>query len=42
LPHNFAPDNPSRPYLLNVCEQTAIQIAKQVLSGPALPTLEIL
>jgi ATP-binding protein involved in chromosome partitioning len=42
LPKNFDPSNLSRPYLLNICEQTALQIAKQVLSGPALPTLEII
>ncbi len=35
-------DNPSKPYLLNVCEQTAIQIAKQLLETPSLPTLEII
>ena len=35
-------DNPSRPHLLHVCEQTAIQIAKQLLESPDLPSLEIL
>jgi ATP-binding protein involved in chromosome partitioning len=38
----IAQDNPSKPYLLNVCEQTAIQIAKQLLETPSLPTLEII
>lgn len=38
----FADDNPVRPYLLNVCEQAAMQIAKSLLSTPSMPTLEIL
>ncbi|HUQ72951.1 MAG TPA: Mrp/NBP35 family ATP-binding protein [Planctomycetaceae bacterium] len=38
----FADDNPSRPYLLNVCEQAAMQIAKSLLETPRMPTLEIL
>jgi len=38
----FSEDNPSRPYLLNVCEQAAMQIAKSLLETPAMPTLEIL
>jgi ATP-binding protein involved in chromosome partitioning len=42
LADNFAASNPSRPYLQHVCEQTAIQIAKQLLSEPRMPTLEIL
>jgi ATP-binding protein involved in chromosome partitioning len=39
---SFAEGNPSRPYLVNVCEQTAIQIARSLLETPAMPTLEIL
>lgn len=38
----FADDNPSRPYLLNICEQAAMQIAKSLLETPSMPTLEIL
>jgi ATP-binding protein involved in chromosome partitioning len=38
----FSDDNPSRPYLLNVCEQAAMQIAKSLLETPRMPTLEIL
>lgn len=38
----YAEDSPTRPYLLNVCEQTALQIAKSLLESPSLPTLEIL
>ena len=38
----FADDSPARPHLLHVCEQTAIQIARQTLETPTMPTLEIL
>jgi ATP-binding protein involved in chromosome partitioning len=38
----FAEGSPSRPHLLHVCEQTAIQVAKQLLEAPTMPTLEIL
>ena len=38
----FAEDNPSREPLIHICEQVAIQIAKQLLSSPKMPTLEIL
>ena len=38
----FAADSPARPHLLHVCEQTAIQVAKQLLETPSMPTLEIL
>ena len=38
----FAEQSPARPHLLHVCEQTAIQVAKQILETPAMPTLEIL
>jgi ATP-binding protein involved in chromosome partitioning len=39
---SFAEGNPSRPYLMNVCEQTAIQIARTLLETPSMPSLEIL
>ena len=39
---SFAEGSPSRGALMNVCEQTAIQIAKSLLETPAMPTLEIL
>jgi ATP-binding protein involved in chromosome partitioning len=38
----FADQSPARPHLLHVCEQTAIQVAKQILETPSMPTLEIL
>jgi len=38
----FAADSPARPYLLHICQQAAMQIAKQLLEKPSLPTLEIL
>lgn len=38
----FAEAAASRPYLLNICEQVAIQVAKSLLETPQLPTLEIL
>lgn len=38
----FSEDNPSRKPLLNICEQVAIQIARQLLVAPKMPTLEIL
>jgi ATP-binding protein involved in chromosome partitioning len=38
----FDEQSPSRPHLLHVCEQTAIQVAKQLLETPTMPTLEIL
>jgi ATP-binding protein involved in chromosome partitioning len=38
----FSEQSPSRPHLLHVCEQTAIQIARQLLETSTLPTLEIL
>lgn len=38
----FAEDSPARPHLLHVCEQMAMQIAKQLLETPQMPTLEIL
>jgi ATP-binding protein involved in chromosome partitioning len=38
----FTDDNPSRQPLIHICEQVAIQIAKQLLVAPKMPTLEIL
>jgi ATP-binding protein involved in chromosome partitioning len=38
----FADDSPSRPYLLNVCERVAMEVAKSLLETPQMPTLEIL
>ncbi|MBI5759136.1 MAG: Mrp/NBP35 family ATP-binding protein [Planctomycetales bacterium] len=39
---NFADDNPSAKFLRHMCEQTAMQIARQLLESPTMPTLEIL
>lgn len=39
---NFADGNPSKPHLEHICQQTALEVVKQLLSGPSLPTLEIL
>lgn len=38
----FSSDNPAKEALLNVCSQTALQIARQLLEAPKGPTLEIL
>ena len=38
----FSEENPSRAALLGICEQAAMQIARQVLAAPRMPTLEIL
>jgi len=38
----FAEDNPSREPLLAICQTTAMQIARQLLETPKMPTLEIL
>jgi len=38
----FAEDCPARPHLLHVAEQSAVQIAKQLLEAPSMPSLEIL
>ena len=38
----FNDDSPSREPLMHVCERTAIQIAKNLLETPQMPTLEIL
>lgn len=42
IPALFNEDSPARPHLLNVCEQVAIGVARQLLKSPALPTLEVL
>lgn len=39
---SFSESSPSRPYLQNVCERTAIEIARTMLETPTMPTLEIL
>jgi len=39
---NFAEGTASRAALLHVCEQVAIQIARQLLETPRMPTLELL
>ncbi|MEX2288326.1 MAG: Mrp/NBP35 family ATP-binding protein, partial [Planctomycetaceae bacterium] len=36
----FAAESPSRPHLRHVCEQTAIEIARQTLESPSMPSLE--
>lgn len=38
----YAPDSPVRSALLNVCERTSIEIARQLLETPTMPTLELL
>jgi len=38
----FAEDSPARGPLMNVCEQTAMQIARTLLETPSMPTLEVL
>lgn len=38
----FSEENPSRQPLIEICEQVAIQIAKQLLVTPKMPTLELL
>jgi ATP-binding protein involved in chromosome partitioning len=38
----FADDCPAREHLIGMCEQVAIETAKQILKEPAPPTLEIL
>lgn len=39
---NFAEHSPTRAPLLHICEQVAMQVVRELASGPALPTLEIL
>lgn len=38
----FDEESPARPHLMHVCEQAAMQIARQLLETPTMPTLEIL
>lgn len=38
----FSEENPARTPLLDVCSRVAVETTRQVLEGPALPTLEIL
>ena len=38
----FAEDSSSKSALLSICEQTGLQIAKQLLQAPSMPSLEIL
>ena len=42
IAHLFDADNPARGPLLNVCEQTAMQIVRQLADRPSMPSLEIL
>ena len=39
---SFVEGSASRGPLMNICEQTAIQIARSLLETPSMPTLEIL
>jgi len=39
---NFAPDSPVREALLDICRNVALQVVRELQSGPAMPTLEIL
>lgn len=38
----YAGSSPVREPLLRICERTAIEVAKQILEAPAMPTLELL
>ena len=38
----FSEESPARIPLMNMCEQTAIQIAREILETPSMPSLEIL
>jgi ATP-binding protein involved in chromosome partitioning len=38
----FKEDSPARPYLIDVTQRIAMQIAKELLETPSMPTLEIL
>lgn len=42
LEENFSAESVSRAALEHVAEQTAIRVVEELLSGPALPTLEVL
>ena len=39
---NFAEGSPARAALLSICENVAMQVVRELASGPAMPTLEIL
>jgi ATP-binding protein involved in chromosome partitioning len=38
----FQEESPSRPHLLAMCQRTALEVARQLLETPSMPTLEIL
>jgi ATP-binding protein involved in chromosome partitioning len=38
----FEEGSPSRPHLLSMCQRTSLEIARQLLESPSMPTLEIL
>ena len=38
----FGEDSPSRDELMQVCEQVAVQVVRQLIDSPDLPSLEIL
>jgi ATP-binding protein involved in chromosome partitioning len=38
----FSEKSPARQTLMNICEQTAIQIAREILETPSMPSLKIL
>jgi ATP-binding protein involved in chromosome partitioning len=42
IAHLFDEGNPARGPLLNICEQTALQIVRQLADRPSMPSLEIL
>lgn len=42
IPALFTEDHPAKEALLNVCQTTAMQVARQLLETPQMPTLEIL
>lgn len=42
IPALFTDDHPAKEALLNVCQTTAMQVARQLLETPQMPTLEIL
>lgn len=39
---NFSENSPVRSHLLHICEQVAMQVVRELQTGPALPTLELL
>ncbi len=42
MPSLFSEDHPARQALVNVCQQTAMQVARELIEKPQPPTLEIL